>query len=130
MAPRSANTRGSLVATEEGRPARAFSLLEAMVTVAIVGIIASLALPSVLPLRDAARLLGSADLVATTIVRARLEAMAQKRCVRFTLPTPSSFDIEMLNTFDCDVDPASAPRAVAGPLWTSLLGARSRSRRA
>jgi prepilin-type N-terminal cleavage/methylation domain-containing protein len=101
---------------------RAFSLIEAMVTIAIVGIIAALALPSVLPLRASAQLLGNSDLVATTLVRARFEAMAQKRCVRFRAETPTTVTLELLNAFDCDEDPGSAPRPDgASPLWVPLL---------
>jgi prepilin-type N-terminal cleavage/methylation domain-containing protein len=95
---------------------RAFSLIETMVVVAIVGVVAAIALPSLLPMREHVVLGGSTDLAATAFARARAEAMAQKRCARIRVAGASAL-VEVLNRFDCDVDPSSAPAASPGPLW-------------
>lgn len=90
----------------------AFSLLEAMVCVVVVGIAAAIALPSVLPLRGQANLQGSCDGLAALLARARLEAMVQKRCARARVvdgPGGSAVVVEVLASFDCDQTPLRAP---------------------
>ncbi len=101
----------------------AFSLLEAMVCVAIVGIAASIALPAVLPLRASTNLQGSADVLAAVVARARLEAMVQKRCTRVRVAA-ARIDVEVLASFDCDQAPLSGPflppAGPAGPAWVPV----------
>lgn len=78
-----------------------------MVVVAIIGVIAAIAIPFLLPEVDKARAFGSADAVAAFIARARSEAMLSKRCVRVWVLAPRTLVAERLNTWDCDDDPIS-----------------------
>lgn len=90
---------------------RAFSLIEVMVVVAIVGIVAALAVPSLLPEVQKATLEGGAENVASFLGRARAEAMKSKRCVRVWVPSSATSQVvaERLNNFDCDNAPTAAP---------------------
>jgi prepilin-type N-terminal cleavage/methylation domain-containing protein len=90
---------------------RGFTLLEALVTVAIVGIVAALAVPNLLPEVQKATLDGGGENVAAFLSRARAEAMTGKRCVRVWLPSSSRSEAvaERLNSFDCDATPATLP---------------------
>jgi prepilin-type N-terminal cleavage/methylation domain-containing protein len=96
------------------RLSRAFSLVEAMVVVALIGVIAALAVPRLLPEVQKATLEGGAENVASFIARARAEAVRSKRCVRVFIPSTATFNVvaERLNNFDCDVAPQTLPGGI------------------
>jgi prepilin-type N-terminal cleavage/methylation domain-containing protein len=93
---------------------RAFSLIEVMVVVAILGVVAALAVPNLLPEVHKAQLNGDSEAAANFIARARAEAMYSKRCTRVSIggnpngvvpPANTSgtqLVAERLNSFDCD----------------------------
>lgn len=91
------------------RPA-AFSLLEVMVVVAILGVMVALAGPNLLTEVQKTTLSASAEQIAAFLTRAQVEAMVTRRCVRIRQTEPQVLVAERLNVFDCDNDPASAPR--------------------
>ena len=90
---------------------RGFTLLEALVTVAIIGIISAIALPNMLPEVQRATVEGATENVASFLARIRSEAMTAKRCVRVWVPSGALHEIvaERLNTFDCDTTPTTLP---------------------
>lgn len=108
------------------RRQRGFSLLEAMVTVAILGIAMSVALPQILPEVQKAQLDGAGEKVAAFLARARTEAMTSRRCVRVYIegaaqPARHRLVMERLNSFDCDDDPVTAPKNDgSGDVWKRL----------
>lgn len=86
-----------------------FSLLETMVVVAILGVLAALAVPALIPEMHKARLDATSEGVAAFLARARAEAMTSRRCVRVAIVSPQKLEAHRLNAFDCDVNPASGP---------------------
>ena len=99
---------------------RGFSLIEMMLVVAILAIMAAIAVPSMSPQVDAAKLEGTAEGIASLLWRAQAEAMSSKRCVRVRL---SGADViaERENSFDCDT--AAAASALidnTSPLWIQI----------
>ena len=100
--------------------------MEVMVVVAILGVFAALATPSLIQQVHRSRLDVAAEGVAGFLDAARVEAMASKRCVRVVVVGDQSLRLERLNTFDCDVDPNSAPRVdgsasgLPSTLWKPL----------
>jgi prepilin-type N-terminal cleavage/methylation domain-containing protein len=111
----------------------AFSLIEVMVVVSILAIIAALAAPTLGPMKHAIELDGVSQQVGAFLGRARAEAMAQRRCVRVTIPgtqPPAVMVAELLNTYDCDDTPATAARAngatplSAANLWLEIARLR------
>jgi len=96
--------------------ARAFSLIEVMIVVAIISIAAALAVPDLLPEVHKAHMSGAAELVAASVARARNEAMVTKRCVRMWVDStdPRRLVTERLNTFDCDSAPGTLPAGFGG----------------
>jgi prepilin-type N-terminal cleavage/methylation domain-containing protein len=110
--------------------ARGFSLIEAMVVVALLGIIAAIAVPNFLPELRKANVENSAESVAAFIGRARLEAMTSKRCVRVWIDStnPRRMVAERLNTFDCDQTANVFPPGMSngldgsGLFWVPLVG--------
>ncbi len=111
---------------------RGFSLIEAMVAVAITGIIASLAVPNMLPILHRAELGGATDNVLGFVSRGRVQAFADRRCVQMVVLKRVAGErqklvLRELNTFDCDgtsahdQDIESAPRLSANAtLWTVI----------
>ena len=91
------------------RPA-AFSLLEVMVVVAILGVMVALAGPNLLTEVQKTTLSASAEQIAAFLTRAQVEAMVTRRCVRIRQTEPQVLVAERLNVFDCDNNPATAPR--------------------
>lgn len=87
-----------------------FSLLETMVVVAMLGVLAALAVPSVLPEVARARMDGAADGMAALVARARMEAVTSRRCVRFRLDGDRTAIVERRNAFECDA--AAGVRAI------------------
>jgi prepilin-type N-terminal cleavage/methylation domain-containing protein len=101
---------------------RAFSLVEAMVVVAIISVLAAMAAPSLIDVVWAQRLEGAAEVTAAAIAAARMEAMTTKRCARVVIE-PGALHIERLNVFDCDAptaDPQPARLDGNQPLWVRL----------
>jgi type II secretory pathway pseudopilin PulG len=101
------------------------SLLEVMFVVAVLGIFAAIATPSMTRQVHRARLDVTAEAVAGLLDAARTEAMASKRCVRVVVVGDTALKLERLNTFDCDVDPETAQRidgsaATAATLWKPI----------
>jgi len=91
---------------------RAFTLLEMMVVVAILGVFFALAVPVLTPEVHKAQLDGASDVVASFVARARSQAMESKRCTRVflnTTATPNIIVAERLNNFDCDTAPQTLP---------------------
>jgi prepilin-type N-terminal cleavage/methylation domain-containing protein len=112
---------------------RGFSLVEAMVVVALLAILASIAVPFLLPEVKKAQLDGAAESVIGFVHAARADALNQHRCVRVRILAnqPPRLVEELLNTFDCDgatgfnpadaQNPANAPRVDASkPLWIQV----------
>ena len=91
-------------------PMRAFSLIEVMVVVAILGVISALALPQLLPEVHKAQLNANTEAAANFLARARAEAMTSKRCVAVTV-VANELIAQRLNSFDCDTTTAAAPTA-------------------
>jgi prepilin-type N-terminal cleavage/methylation domain-containing protein len=89
---------------------RGFSLIEVMVVVAIIGVMAALAGPSLLFEVQKAKLQASTDTIAAFLLRAQTEAMVSRRCVRVRVTSPQVLVADRLDTFDCDNDPVSASR--------------------
>jgi prepilin-type N-terminal cleavage/methylation domain-containing protein len=100
--------------------ARAFSLLEMMVVVAILGIIAALAVPNLLPSVQIAAVQAAGHAVGGFVTQARIAAMSERRCTRVRILSatrPPILVSERLNSFDCE-DPTTAPLIFPGePLW-------------
>ncbi len=98
---------------------RGFSLLEMMVVVAILGIIAALAVPNLLPAVRIEALRAAGHALGGFATQARLAAMVERRCVRLRIASatnPAIVVAERLNSFDCE-NP-SAPLIVdTQPLW-------------
>jgi prepilin-type N-terminal cleavage/methylation domain-containing protein len=110
---------------------RAFSLIEAMVAVAILGIFAAIAVPSLLPVIHASQLSAAADGLVGFIARGRVQAFSDRRCVQIvpllkTATTAQAFVMRELNTHDCDgtsahaQDIATAPRVDGPSLWVEI----------
>jgi prepilin-type N-terminal cleavage/methylation domain-containing protein len=99
-----------------------FSLLETMVVVAVLGVLAALAVPNVLPEVRRARIDGAADATAAFLGRARTEAVTARRCVRVYPRDERTLVMERLNSFDCDsFDAADPPRIdPARGLWIEV----------
>jgi prepilin-type N-terminal cleavage/methylation domain-containing protein len=97
--------------TTSRRSSAAFSLVEVMVVIVIVSIVAALAVPQLLPEVHKAHVNGAAEVLASTLARARSEAMVGKRCVRVWIDSTNTrrIVVERLNTFDCDTSPATFP---------------------
>jgi prepilin-type N-terminal cleavage/methylation domain-containing protein len=100
---------------------RGFSLIEVMVVVAMLGVLAAIAGPQLVPEVHKAQLDAAVDASAAFIARARNEAMEKKRCVRVYIQpstSPRTLIAERLNRFDCDVDPVGAPAIEGGAAGT------------
>lgn len=101
---------------------RAFSLLEMMIVLSILGVLAAVAVPNLQPTVQIASLQAAGHAIGGFATQARLAAMSQRRCVRLRILSATAPPIvvaESLNSFDCE-NP-SAPLIVAGKgLWTEF----------
>lgn len=105
---------------------RGFSLIEVSITVAILGIAAALAVPSLLPLIHRAQLDGATETAANLMARARAEAMYSKRCVRVRV-VANVLEVDRLNSFDCE-SPGTAPLVDTGAgTWINIERVRAES---
>ncbi len=98
---------------------RGFSLIEAMIAVAMLGVFAALAVPSLLPEVHKAQLNGDTESAANFIARARTEAMTSKRCVdvRVIAGPPTVLVMERVNSFDCQSATPVAPFIDGSGSW-------------
>ncbi|MCC7071848.1 MAG: prepilin-type N-terminal cleavage/methylation domain-containing protein [Deltaproteobacteria bacterium] len=98
---------------------RGFSLIEVSITVAILGVAAALAVPSLLPIIHRAQLDGGTETAANLMARARAEAMYSKRCVRVRVVS-NALEVDRLNSFDCE-NPGTAPLIDTGAgTWINI----------
>lgn len=90
---------------------RGFSLIEAMIAVAMLGIFAALAVPSLVPEVHKAQLGGDTESAANFIARARAEAMISKRCVEVLVNAgpPTELIMRRVNSFDCETATPATP---------------------
>jgi prepilin-type N-terminal cleavage/methylation domain-containing protein len=113
---------------------RGFTLVEVMVSVAIMGIIAALATPSVLPIIHRSELGNAAHALAGFVREGRLQAMSLRSCVQLVplaqtdIKRPQTVLLRGLNTRDCDGAQggfqtqtiASAPKVSGTNQWNEL----------
>lgn len=85
--------------------------------VAMLGILAALALPKLLPVVQTSALQTAGDAVGAAATQARMAALATRRCVRLRLPDPLTLVTEQLNSFDCE-NPSAPLIDGSQPLWT------------
>lgn len=91
-----------------------------MVVVAILGVIAALAVPSLLPVLKSETLRSAGAGVGTFISQARVTALSERRCVRVRVDTstgPAVLVAEKLNSHDCE-NPSSPLIVATDGLWT------------
>jgi prepilin-type N-terminal cleavage/methylation domain-containing protein len=84
-----------------GRHRRAFTLLEMMLVVAIVGVMSSLAVPSLTGVVRAQQERTVVEQIATVLAEARARAGAENRCYRVRATKPSNLVVERRNSVDC-----------------------------
>jgi prepilin-type N-terminal cleavage/methylation domain-containing protein len=112
------------------RVAAAFTLLEVMIVVAILGILASLATPNLIGVIHTAELGATTDNVMGFLTEARTLAFADRRCVQVVASDKApgvqqQLLARVINTHDCDGDAGgfqtqsvtSAPRLQGAQLW-------------
>lgn len=72
-------------ADDRRRAGRAFTLIETMVVIAILGVIMALAVPNLLPMIQQVRLHGDTERVAAFLASVRARALAEQRCYMITV---------------------------------------------
>jgi len=87
----STSARSEAMASAHGRRARAFTLIETMVVVAILGVIAALAVPNLAPMVKQSRLQGDTERVAAFLEAVRARTMAEQRCFMVTVSGATVF---------------------------------------
>jgi prepilin-type N-terminal cleavage/methylation domain-containing protein len=128
--PRSTRTVSGLDSDMINRLIAAFTLLEVMIVVAILGILAALATPNLINVIHSAELGATTDNVMGFLTEARTLAFADRRCVQVVASdkvagVQQQLLARVLNTHDCDGDAGgfqtqpltSAPRLQGAALW-------------
>lgn len=86
--------------------ARGVTLIEMMITLAVLSIIVAIAVPDLVPMVHAQRVSGSAEEVASFVDRARRMAIAERRCVRVVVtPAGDALEVQRLRRPDCVTAP-------------------------
>lgn len=109
------------------RAARGLTLVESLVTVAVLGILASVAIPSIEPMRERRHLEGTAAQLETDIHWARSLAVARNEVVRLALFTTAGGSCYVVHSgpagsCDCRADGEVVCQAAAEPLRRVHLG--------
>jgi prepilin-type N-terminal cleavage/methylation domain-containing protein len=104
---------------------RAFSLLEVVVVVAMAGVLAAVALPSLLPVIHLTELGGATDNLLGFFAEARVRAMTDRRCVQVVAVDAGAAEqqrvvMRRLNTHDCDADDLTAAPRVNPAVWSTI----------
>lgn len=81
-----------------GRTGRGFTLVEAMVTLAVLAIVAALAVPGLAQLLDTRRLNAAAHALATDLQLARTDAVARNRVLRLAVQASGAGSCWILHT--------------------------------
>jgi len=91
------------------RAKAAFTLLELMIVVVILGIITAIAVPSFVPMLHRSQLQAATESVASFLGKARVRATSERRCVKVVVVTATNTETAMThlqmqryNTFDCE----------------------------
>jgi type IV fimbrial biogenesis protein FimT len=84
-----------------------FTLVELMVTVAVIAILMNIALPSFNNMMRSARIRAAAEAVANGLQKARGEAIAQNKNVEFVLGTDTSWTVQLAGGAIIQTRPAS-----------------------
>ncbi|MCC7073717.1 MAG: prepilin-type N-terminal cleavage/methylation domain-containing protein [Deltaproteobacteria bacterium] len=82
-------------------PVRGFTLLEALIVISILGVIAALAVPDLVPLLRKNRLASAADTTAAFLDGARRHAFATGRCTRVIAASATELTMQTRTVGDC-----------------------------
>lgn len=103
------------------RAARAFTILEVMVVVAMVGVLSAAALPDLVAMTQKSQALEAMRGLGTALGVARDESRNERRCVDVTLSSSAPFSLTTSHVACPDDPPPAAPAQV---LSTTVLSER------